>query len=185
MGKGNAASAASSLRVSYPSVQLALSVGICGVVQFTCDDTPVSLGDEILSDRVVEYDFGRQNPVKFERKKDIEETSGRRTRETRAILADLKMRGTSKQFQDRMYQHLTTLETHRDEVWQLPNSGDDALWDKYPPSIYVGTMGSGDTVVKSADFRNKFASDEDIIGFEMEGAGGWDNIPCIIIKRCQ
>lgn len=45
--------------------------------------------------------------------------------------------------------------------------------------MHIGTMGSGDTVVKSADYRNKLATDEDI---EMEGAGIWDNIPCIIIK---
>lgn len=182
IGKGNAASAASSLRVSYPSVQLALLVGICGAVRFTSDGTSVSLGDVILSDRVVEYDFGRRYPDGFEREKNIKETSGRHTRETRAILADLKTKETSKQFRDRVYQYLSTLQTHRDGVWQRPNNEDDTLSDTYTPSMHIGTMGSGDTVVKSADYRNKLATDEDMIGFEMEGAGIWDNIPCIIIK---
>lgn len=82
MGKENAASVASSLRASYPSVQLALLVGICGALRFTCDGIPVSLGDVIFSDRVVEYDFGRQYLDGFERQKNI----GRHTRETRSTV---------------------------------------------------------------------------------------------------
>lgn len=50
------------------------------------------------------------------------------------------------------------------------------------PSVYVGTIASADTVMKSGEHRDKLARKEGIIGFEMEGAGVWDNVPCIIIK---
>lgn len=43
-------------------------------------------------------------------------------------------------------------------------------------------MASGDTVVKSAADRNLIASKSDVIRFEMEGAGMWNDVPTIIIK---
>ncbi|KAL3465676.1 nucleoside phosphorylase domain-containing protein [Aspergillus heterothallicus] len=50
------------------------------------------------------------------------------------------------------------------------------------PLIFLGTIGSGDTVMKTAEERDKIASLHDLIAFEMEGAGIWDETPCIIIK---
>ncbi|KAF6819161.1 Nephrocystin-3-like protein 3 [Colletotrichum sojae] len=48
--------------------------------------------------------------------------------------------------------------------------------------IFTGRVGSGDTVMKSADHRDQVASEHGIIAFEMEGAGVWDEVPCIIVK---
>jgi nucleoside phosphorylase len=50
------------------------------------------------------------------------------------------------------------------------------------PAIHFGLMASGDVVMKSGEDRDRIASAEDIIAFEMEGAGVWDSFPCIIIK---
>jgi nucleoside phosphorylase len=36
--------------------------------------------------------------------------------------------------------------------------------------------------MKSAKDRDKIANREKIVGFEMEGAGIWDNLPCILVK---
>jgi nucleoside phosphorylase len=36
--------------------------------------------------------------------------------------------------------------------------------------------------MKSGEHRDKLAETENVIGFEMEGARVWDNLPCIIIK---
>lgn len=65
MGKGSAASVASSLRVSFVKVKLAILVGICGGVPFPSQQTELILGDVIISDSVLEYDFGRQYPDGF------------------------------------------------------------------------------------------------------------------------
>src|SRR5437667_9981191 len=62
MGKGSAATAAANLQVSYTRIQLALVVGICGAVPFLSSNTEIILGDIIISDSVIEYDFGRQYP---------------------------------------------------------------------------------------------------------------------------
>lgn len=50
------------------------------------------------------------------------------------------------------------------------------------PSIFVGRIGSGDTVLKCGKERDRIAKQHEIIAFEMEGAGVWDEVPCIIVK---
>ncbi|KAH7140353.1 nucleoside phosphorylase domain-containing protein [Dactylonectria estremocensis] len=53
-----------------------------------------------------------------------------------------------------------------------------------PPSpiIHVGSVASGDVVMKSGEDRDEIGGEEGIIAFEMEGAGMWEEIPSIIIK---
>jgi nucleoside phosphorylase len=65
MGKGSAANVASSLQFSYLGIELALVVGICGGTLFSPEDQDIFLGDIIISDSVIEYDFGRQYPSRF------------------------------------------------------------------------------------------------------------------------
>ncbi|KAF6808441.1 kinesin light chain [Colletotrichum plurivorum] len=48
--------------------------------------------------------------------------------------------------------------------------------------VLVGRVGSADTVLKAGLERDRIASEHDLIAFEMEGAGVWDEIPCIVIK---
>ncbi|KAK1250205.1 hypothetical protein MKX08_010208 [Trichoderma sp. CBMAI-0020] len=50
------------------------------------------------------------------------------------------------------------------------------------PNIYFGLVGSGDTVMKSGCDRDKLAAAEDIIAFEMEAAGLWEDVPSLVVK---
>lgn len=50
------------------------------------------------------------------------------------------------------------------------------------PAVHFGKFGSGDKVMKSGQDRDRIARSEGIIAFEMEGAGAWDILPCVIIK---
>lgn len=50
------------------------------------------------------------------------------------------------------------------------------------PAIHFGRIASSDRVMKSAPDRDRIANQEKVLGFEMEGAGVWDNFPTIIIK---
>ncbi|KAL4787008.1 nucleoside phosphorylase domain-containing protein [Aspergillus varians] len=201
MGKGAAASVASSLQFSYTEIKLALVVGVCG-------GTPgIHLGDVVISDSVIEYDFGRQYPGAF---------SERPT--SRARLDE---------FQTKMIQHLRILQ-EADKRWVYPQVDDVLFESSYlhkhyghtccgesdspdkicqialeqncddlgcekgqvrrrrseacEASTHIGTVASADTVMKSAKDRDEIVRREKVIGFEMEGAGVWDNVPCIIIK---
>jgi Flp pilus assembly protein TadD/nucleoside phosphorylase len=75
-------------------------------------------------------------------------------------------------------QHLVTrerLETKR----RLERDKSDEAQE---PAIYIGSVASGDTVMKSGEDRDRIAKEEIIIAFEMEGAGVWEEVPCIVVK---
>ncbi|KAL6816715.1 nucleoside phosphorylase domain-containing protein [Trichoderma sp. SZMC 28015] len=50
------------------------------------------------------------------------------------------------------------------------------------PDIFIGRIASADTVMKSGGHRDQIAKQYNIIAFEMEGAGLWDECPCIVVK---
>ncbi|KXX76602.1 Kinesin light chain 2 [Madurella mycetomatis] len=50
------------------------------------------------------------------------------------------------------------------------------------PIIHIGLVASGDTVIKSAVTRDRIASKEGVIAFEMEAAGMWEYVPCLVVK---
>ncbi|KAE8413588.1 purine and uridine phosphorylase [Aspergillus pseudocaelatus] len=234
MGIGSAASVASSLRVSYTGVRLALVVGICGGAPYSSSDQNIFLGDVIVSDAVVEYDFGRQYPGGFQRKTDVKDILGRPERAIRTLLAGLKGKKTRIEFQDQMYQHLGIIQQSETQ-WQHPRYEDILYQASYhhkhysrgstdncccfdsgntenicsealeesckklgcdekkisrrrdgteavKASVHIGKVASANTVMKSGEHRDKIIKAESVIGFEMEGAGVWDNISCIIIK---
>lgn len=62
----------------------------------------------------------------------------------------------------------------------LENGGDVEAAQN--PSIFFGRFGSGDTTFSSGIHRDSLAQKHNIIAFEMEGAGVWDELPCIIVK---
>ncbi|KAG4281603.1 hypothetical protein FPRO06_10507 [Fusarium proliferatum] len=79
---------ASFCRMSFPNISLALIVGICGGAPLY-EDTPIFLGDVIISTGVVQYDFGRRFPDRFEMKDTLGESLGRPNLEIRSLLAKL------------------------------------------------------------------------------------------------
>lgn len=52
----------------------------------------------------------------------------------------------------------------------------------FNPNIFIGRIGSGNTVMKSGEIRDYNARKFDLIAFEMEGAGAWDEVPCLVVK---
>ncbi|KAJ4347684.1 hypothetical protein N0V85_009748, partial [Neurospora sp. IMI 360204] len=48
--------------------------------------------------------------------------------------------------------------------------------------FFIGAIGSGDSVIRSGEHRDQIAKQAKVIAFEMEGAGVWDEVPCIVIK---
>lgn len=52
----------------------------------------------------------------------------------------------------------------------------------HQPKIHLGCFASSDQVIRSASHRDRLAMNHNIIGFEMEGAGAWDNFPTLVVK---
>jgi nucleoside phosphorylase len=236
IGKGSAASVASNILVSFVKVNLALVVGICGGVPYPSANTELILGDVIISDSIVEYDFGSQYPDGFQPNVRVRETLDRTNRGLRTFLSGLKTSRMQTQLQEKQVKYFEPLQK-LESKWRYPgaaldqlfeasychkhqredtvatcicthwqSSGDSICGEAYKsncnqlgckgrllqrsrlsvcnplPHLHFGPLGSGDTVIKSGEHRDRLARRENIIGFEMEGAGVCDNLPCLIIK---
>lgn len=244
MGKGSAASVASSFRSSFGRIKLALVVGICGGVPILPDGGGIFLGDVIISTGIIQYDFGRKFSDRFVRKNTLEDNLGRPNREIQSFLAKLRGNKSRKSLsnitsdfsrqlcededfpevwypgalKDKLYEpsyrhkhhdllsctictkcenkedsvcepalglSCSDLKCHDDMLVQrqrLPGSTDLAKAPEKPPRIHFGRIASGDTILNSGEDRDEIAAREEVIAFEMEGAGVWDNFPCVVIK---
>ncbi|TGJ69717.1 hypothetical protein EYR41_005737 [Orbilia oligospora] len=237
MGVSSAASAAANLPVSYPDIKVILVVGVCGAVPFLPKKKEeVILGDVIISDSVVKYDYGRQHPNGFERKGGREEILGPLDPQIQGLLEKLRTKKIRERFQKDTLQFLQILQGKEDE-YRYPGAKHDTLFpaaylhrayrrsaladctcfrctttsdnvcdvirqkdcgalgcggkeikrmrlaeDVITPSVHIGRIASADTVMKSDKHRDRLAKEEGVIGFEMEGAGVWGKIPCVVIK---
>ena len=245
MGKGSAASVASSFRSSFGRIKLALVVGVCGGVPVLADCEEILLGDVIISTGIIQYDFSRQLPDRFIRKDTLEDNLGRPNVEIRAFLSKLGGFRGRKRLVDNTFGFLQELCKKADfQKAQYPGVIEDKLYERtyrhkhhglptcmiciecekkeekvcetalesscsdlkcndnmlvqrqrlligtnagkaaeeQKPCIHFGLIASGDTVIKSGEDRDEIAAREKVIGFEMEGAGVWDNFPCVVIK---
>ncbi|OTA54143.1 purine and uridine phosphorylase [Hypoxylon sp. EC38] len=237
MGKSIASSGAASLRSSFIGVKVVLVVGICGGVPGS-PQKEVLLGDVIISDEVIQHDFGKQYPDNFELKNTIKDSLGRPNAEIRALLAKLRIPRQLEKLGKNTSQHLKVLQERLGKEFQYPGVEQDRLFEssyrhkhhrklgngeckicdrcesKTDPicdeaqesschdlgcngklvyrrrlaadnpqlAIHIGTIASGDTVMKSGEDRDEIARKYRVIAFEMEAAGVWDNFPCIVIK---
>ncbi|KIN06987.1 hypothetical protein OIDMADRAFT_36682 [Oidiodendron maius Zn] len=244
MGKVSAAGTASGLRSSYPSLKLAFLVGVCGAVP-TISAYEVLLGDVIVSNTLMQYDFGRQYPSKFVPKGTIRDGLGRPNKDIRSLIAPFETEHGRERLQARAAQHLEDLQKtatdkrrrcdyhypgpahdrlfaatyHHKHRGQPPCESCDTELESFcntaakasceelicdesqlvsrqrlvakrnlesqkvqRPEVFIGRIASGDTVMKSGEHRDQIAAQLEVIAFEMEGAGAWDEIPCLIVK---
>ncbi|EXM15380.1 hypothetical protein FOTG_16258 [Fusarium oxysporum f. sp. vasinfectum 25433] len=202
MGKVHAAAAASNCRASFPNVKIALVIGVCGVVPFKRNGDEIVLGDVIISEGIIQYDFGRRLPGQFVPKEGPLDSLGRPNQEIRGVLAQAKgIRGCQLLISE-MTGYLNILRQIPELRAEYPGSAEDqksceqigcdgklvsrrrlqAIGPSPAPAIHFGLMASGDSVMKSGEDRDREVEARDIVAFEMEGAGVWDILPCIVIK---
>ncbi|KAF5529057.1 pfs domain-containing protein [Fusarium napiforme] len=240
MGTTYSATVATCCRSTFPRISLALVVGICGGVPFSQDGTELFLGDVVISDGLVRYDFARQYPDGCLIKNSVSESARKVPVEILGYLAKLKGLNARRRLRERANAYLATLSdvlgvedpgfeedilfesTYRHQHHPPSScticigiSGDitgmvceqarsasckdlkcDIGWSvvrkrqkdaarnqgNMCPAVHFGKFGSGDKVMKSGEDRDRIARSEGIIAFEMEGAGAWDTLPCVIIK---
>jgi nucleoside phosphorylase len=241
VGKAAASQAASSVRSSYPEIKLALVVGVCGgVPSYSEGREDLILGDVVISDGIVQYDFGRRFPDVFLSKSGPEVVS-RPGPKLRGILAKLKGVRRRERLEAKLLENLeglqNTLGSRRagypgvdtDELYheayrhkhRNPSSCKTCAYEEKDylmceqarlltcqqvgcqksrlvqrkrlleasadgvipkPRVHFGFVGSKDTVMKSGHHRDLTAAQHNLIAFEMEAYGIWDNLPCLVIK---
>lgn len=130
MGKRSAATVASSLQCTFTDIYLTLLVGICGGVPYPYSKTreaELILGDVIISSSIVEYDFGKQYPDKFQPRDGLIDTIGR-DRRIRTLLAALKTFRLQNEFQRKLSSCLSRLQVS-DRRWNYPGAEHDRLYE--------------------------------------------------------
>ncbi|KAL5045980.1 nucleoside phosphorylase domain-containing protein [Aspergillus fruticulosus] len=250
-GKAIASSSVTSLRSSYPGIKLLLLTGICGGVPFVGTEEELLLGDVVISETVIQYDYGRHYPDKFMTKHTLEESLSRPAKGVRNLVAIFRTDRALQRLQQRAAFFLEEIQnkppgersrtnykypgtandrlfaaSFRHKHYRLSDclcrhchAGSDPVCDESPkllcdelgcneespiqrhrleekrrlelegrikeaqaPFIFVGRIGSGDIVLKSGEDRDRIAKQHSILAFEMEGAGAWDELPCIVVK---
>ncbi|RAQ77025.1 ankyrin [Aspergillus flavus] len=234
MGKIAAATAAANLRASFEGVQLAIVVGVCGAIPLRKQpDAEIHLGDVIISEGLVQYDFGRRYPSnQFARKDMPRDNLPRPSPEIRAVLAKLQVEQGRRALHERTIGHLLDLREKLYGVATYPGATEDTLFEPtyrhkhhvdwtcaaclknddvcdsaikltcdhlqchegnlvprqrlsepFNPVIHFGLVASGDTVMKSGVDRDSIAARDQVIAFEMEGAGVWELFRGVLVIK--
>ncbi|KAL4792264.1 hypothetical protein BDV19DRAFT_368831 [Aspergillus venezuelensis] len=198
-GKSAAASVMSSLLTAYPNVDKVLVVGICGGLPSISGRRQRSLGDVIVSDSMIVYDFGKQHADGFHL---ADETLHVHKFAEAALIDSFNMFEVRQEMEIKLANHLLQLRYNQawseteaakdDQTAAAHTDATDSSWrgslprstgNMKSPKIHIGRMASADRVVKSEVHRDDLAREHGAIGFEMEGSGIWDQkVPCIIVK---
>ncbi|KAN0070010.1 hypothetical protein V8E54_011591 [Elaphomyces granulatus] len=129
MGKVAAATAAACLHASFPGIQLALVVGICGAAPFGKHSGDILLGDVVISEGLIQYDLGRQFPNNtFVRKDTPRDNLPRPGPNLRAALAKLQTEQGRCWLENKTSENLGILQQRLSNVAKYPGTTEDRLF---------------------------------------------------------
>ncbi|KHN95669.1 Nucleoside phosphorylase domain protein [Metarhizium album ARSEF 1941] len=189
MGKVHAAGTACGLASTFEHLKLALLMGICGASLRDTNGEDISLGDVVIGKHVVQYDLRRRYSHAFGMKDSPSEVLGRQNSEIRASVS--KIESQKEAIRDSTHRYLAELLGKLDgRSGQLLEHSmpEDTRRTEAPaqtigrPAIHFGTVASGDSVVKCSQVRDAIAEQSQAIAFEVEGAGVWVYVPCIVVR---
>ncbi|KAK7221926.1 hypothetical protein V2G26_009929 [Clonostachys chloroleuca] len=92
-------------RTSYTELKLVFLVGICGGVP-NIDGVDAFLGDVVISRSIVQYDYGRRYPDRFEVKETTEDSLGRANKDIRGLLASIETDREKARLEDKAGRYL-------------------------------------------------------------------------------
>ncbi|KAL7939311.1 nucleoside phosphorylase domain-containing protein [Trichoderma chlorosporum] len=110
MGKASVAGSAASLRNSYTNSKIAFLVGICGGVPIVGSHEAL-LGDVVIGEDIIQYDFGRQYPEEFIPNEAAEASKTILNKDIRTFLAYFKSDTGRNELRQNTCRHLQALQT--------------------------------------------------------------------------
>ncbi|KAH8648332.1 hypothetical protein BGZ60DRAFT_499727, partial [Tricladium varicosporioides] len=209
MGSGPAAIVANNMLRSFP-IKIGLMVGVGGGVWSKEND--IRLGDVVVSQPtvahsgVVQWDFGKMgNGGKFQRTGSLDKPPqvllhALQELKTFNLINGVDIKGSlafMAQNNPRMGQTYRYQGADRDQLFEASydHEGDkncDKCDSKFiiqrtaredsTPRIHYGNIASGNEVIKHGITRDKIATEEGVICFEMEAAGLMDNFKCLVLR---
>ncbi|KAK6499526.1 hypothetical protein TWF506_004156 [Arthrobotrys conoides] len=211
-GTNSAATVATNLRRSFPSLRFGLMVGIGGGVPN--DENDVRLGDIVVSQPL----HGTSGVVQYDLGKKVGEDTFHRTGWLNAppeILLQASASLQADKSPHNLGDSITAIAMkveERDDRFCYPDSEDHLYHSNYPhsegsgrkrntctkcdpskrvirdkrehdnPVVHYGIIASGNQVIKNAIARDKIGKEAKAICFEMEAAGLMNHFPCLVIR---
>jgi nucleoside phosphorylase len=210
-GTTSAATIASQIRSTFPSLRFGLMVGIGGGVPSA--DADIRLGDVVVSKPtrdfggVIQYDYGKAlSNGHFERIGMLNKPPPVLLTATSRLQAAHMLRPS--QIPELLSEMITRYPAMKNK-FTYPSSAQDLLFDceydhgksgdmctncdtsrqvkritrsNHNPAIYYGLIASANQVMKDGRKRDNLAQELGILCFEMEAAGLMDNFPCLVIR---
>ncbi|CAF9911723.1 MAG: hypothetical protein GOMPHAMPRED_007502 [Gomphillus americanus] len=140
MGLIHAATVAGYLSLSFHNIEVALLVGICGVVPRHLEtQEEIVLGDCVISTSMVQYDLGHQLPGCFVRRSTERDSSGAANPATPDFIARLQAVSNLRHFLENILHNLKILERATPKA-VYPGTHKDRLYDASYVHTHHGTM---------------------------------------------
>ncbi|KXH58327.1 hypothetical protein CSAL01_13102 [Colletotrichum salicis] len=208
MGTNQAATVASQMKTSFPSLRFGVLVGIGGGVPNLEDDIDIRLGDVVISQPagqhggVIQYDFGKTGADGR-----IARTGSLNAPHTILLNALAKLRANDLRRKTQVLKHLSQISSQPEFASLGPEK--DTLYDTSSPHIgratcakchpedvvdrdarattkpvlFFGNIASGNQVIKDGQTRDRYSHElGGILYFEIEAAGLMNNFPYIVIR---
>ncbi|GJC77723.1 5'-methylthioadenosine/S-adenosylhomocysteine nucleosidase [Colletotrichum liriopes] len=210
MGTTQAATVASQMKTSFPSLRFSVLVGIGGGVPNLDDDIDIRLGDVVISQPagqfggVIQYDFGKTGADGR-----ITRTGSLNAPPTILLNALAKLRANDLRGKAQVHAHLSKLSRPPGSNFASPGPDQDNLYDASSlhiagstcakcrledlverdarattaPVLFFGNIASGNQVIKDGLTRDRYSQElGKVLCFEIEAAGLMNNVPCIVIR---
>ncbi|OHW99554.1 kinesin light chain, partial [Colletotrichum incanum] len=210
MGTTQAATVASQMKTSFPSLRFSVLVGIGGGVPNLDDDIDIRLGDVVISQPagqyggVIQYDLGKTGADGR-----ITRTGSLNAPPTILLNALAKLRANDLRGKTQFHTHLSKLSLSAGSNFASPGPDQDKLYDASSlhiagaacakcrsedlvdrdarattgPVLFFGNIASGNQVMKDGMTRDRYSQKlGGVLCFEMEAAGLMNNFPCIVIR---
>ncbi|KAJ3951481.1 hypothetical protein N0V92_012105 [Colletotrichum tropicale] len=209
MGTNSAATVASQMKSSFPSLRFGLLVGIGGGVPNVEDDVDIRLGDVVISQPsgqyggVIQYDFGKTGADGR-----IARIGSLNAPPTILLNALSQLRANDILDKTKVDMYLSEFLSSKPK-FASPGPEKDVLYEAKAqhvggatckkcrpedevdreermttdPMLFFGNIASGNQVMKDGQTRDKHSRDlGGILCFEMEAAGLMNNFPCLVIR---
>ncbi|KAH9231531.1 hypothetical protein K456DRAFT_1773148 [Colletotrichum gloeosporioides 23] len=209
MGTNSAATVASQMKSSFPSLRFGLLVGIGGGVPNVEDDVDIRLGDVVISQPsgqyggVIQYDFGKTGADGR-----IARIGSLNAPPTILLNASSQLRANDILDKTKVDMYLSEFLSSKPK-FASPGPKKDVLYEAKAqhiggatckkcrpedevdreermttdPMLFFGNIASGNQVMKDGQTRDKHSRDlGGILCFEMEAAGLMNNFPCLVIR---
>ncbi|KAF4855885.1 Kinesin light chain [Colletotrichum siamense] len=209
MGTNSAATVASQMKSSFPSLRFGLLVGIGGGVPNVEENVDIRLGDVVVSQPsgqyggVIQYDFGKTGADGR-----IARIGSLNAPPTILLNALSQLRANDILDKTRVDIYLSELVSSKPK-FASPGPETDVLYEaeakhiggatcrkcrpedevdrekrmRTDPMIFFGNIASGNQVMKDGQTRDNHSRDlGGILCFEMEAAGLMNNFPCLVIR---